>query len=90
VFKALVAQPHGDAEGTGAVVAHDDDGLIGIEFLVGSGGDLAHGHQEGILEVGRVEFPGFTDIEKERGIGLEALFEEGLGSDFRVKHSSPA
>jgi hypothetical protein len=30
VLKTLVAEPHGYGEGTGAVVAQDDDGLVGV------------------------------------------------------------
>jgi hypothetical protein len=30
------------------VMAEDDDGSVGVEFLVGSGGYFSHGHQEGV------------------------------------------
>src|ERR1700677_3039302 len=46
LLKALIAEPHRDAEGTGAVVAENDDGGVGVEFGVGAGGDFAHGHEE--------------------------------------------
>lgn len=46
VFEALLAEPHGDGKGAGSVVAEDDDGLVGVELLVGAAGDFAHGHEE--------------------------------------------
>ena len=39
VVEALIAEPHGYVEGTGSVVAEDDDGGVGVEFGVGAGGD---------------------------------------------------
>ncbi len=44
VVEALLAEPHGYGEGALAVVAEDDDGLVGVELGVGAGGDVAHGH----------------------------------------------
>src|SRR5271168_5138945 len=46
VGKALLAEPESDVEGAGSVMAHDDDWDVGIEFGVGAGGDIAHGHEE--------------------------------------------
>lgn len=34
VLKALIAQPEGDVERAGAVVAVDDDWLVGVELLM--------------------------------------------------------
>ncbi len=64
--EALIAQPQGDIEGTGAVVAHDDDGGVGIEFGMGAGGDFAHGHEERVGDAGGLVFPGFADVQQER------------------------
>ena len=86
VVEALLAQPHGDVEGASAVVAHDDDGLVGVEFVVGTGGDLAHGHEEGVGKVGGVELPFLADVEKDRGLGLLTKLGEVLGGDFGGKH----
>ena len=79
MVEALVAEPHGDVEGAGAVVAHDDDGLVGVEFGVGAGGDVAHGHEEGVGEAGGLVLPGLADVEQEGGVGLLTLLEEGFG-----------
>lgn len=86
MLEALVAQPHRDAERTGSVVAEDDDGLIRIKLLMGARGDFAHGHEERARQAGSVELPGFTDVEKERWIGVAALFCECLGGDLGIEH----
>ena len=33
-------------------MAEDDEGLVGVEFGVGAGGDLAHGDERGAGDVG--------------------------------------
>jgi hypothetical protein len=63
VGEVLVAEPHGDGERTLAVVAEDDDGLIGVEFGVGAGGDFAHGHQKRTGEAGKLKLDGLTDVQ---------------------------
>jgi hypothetical protein len=72
VFEALIAEPHGDAEGAGSVMAEDDDGGVGVELLMGAGGYFAHGHEEAVGEVGGLEFPGLADVQQKRGVGLLA------------------
>lgn len=62
VLETLLAQPHGDVEGAGAVVADDDDGLVGIEFVVDARGDLAHGDEDGVGDTGGLVFPGFAYV----------------------------
>jgi hypothetical protein len=84
VVEALVAEPHGYGEGTGAVVAEDDDGGVGVELLVGAGGYLAHGHEESAREVGGLVLPGLADVQKKRGVGLLALLGEGVDGDLGV------
>jgi hypothetical protein len=86
VFEALIAEPHGDAEGAGSVMAEDDDGGVGVELLVGAGGYFAHGHEEAVGEVGRLEFPGLADVQQKRGVGLLAELGEGLRRDFWLEH----
>ena len=81
VVEALVAEPHGYAERTGSVVAEDDDGGVGIEFLVGAGGDFAHGHEKGIGEAGGLVLPGFADVEEKSSMRSLALLGEGLDGD---------
>jgi hypothetical protein len=86
VIEALIAEPHGYRERTDAQVAHDDDGLIGVEFRVGPAGDVAHGHQDGVGKMCSLELPGVTDVQQERGIGLISELLEGFGSDLGVEH----
>jgi hypothetical protein len=86
VFEALIAEPHGDAEGAGSVMAEDDDGGVGVELLMGAGGYFAHGHEEAVGEVGGLEFPGLADVQQKRGVGLLAELGEGLRRDFWLEH----
>ena len=60
------------------MVAEDDDGSIGVEFGMGAGGDLAHGHEEGVGDAGGLVLPGFADVQEEGRIGLLALLGKGL------------
>jgi hypothetical protein len=62
MFKSLVAKPHGDGEGTSPMVAKNDDGLVGIEFLVSAGWDVSHRHQNGLRKGGGADFPRFPDV----------------------------
>jgi hypothetical protein len=62
IFEALIAEPHGDAERTCSVVAEDDYLLIWIEFRMGAGGDLAHGHEQRVGEGGGLVLPGFAHV----------------------------
>ena len=64
------------------MVAEDYDRSIGIEFGMGAGGDLAHGHEEGVRDAGGLVLPGFTDVQQEGRIGLLAQLGKSLGSDF--------
>jgi len=63
VLEALVAEPHGDVQGAGSVVAEDDDGLIGVKFLVSARRDLTHGHQERVGKAGGIELPWLANVE---------------------------
>lgn len=65
VIKALIAQPHGDGEGAHAVVAEDDDWLIGIKLCVGAGGDLIHGDKGGVGKGGGGKLPVLSDVKQE-------------------------
>ncbi len=62
VVEALDTQPHGDGKGAGAVVAEDDDGLVGIELGVSAGCDLAHGDEGGSGDGGGLGLPGLTNV----------------------------
>jgi len=86
VLKALITQPHRDAEGAGSVVAEDDDWGVGVEFGMGAGGNFSHGNEGGVGEVGGLVLPGFTDVQQERGIGLLAEGCEGFCGNFGLWH----
>lgn len=62
VVESLIAEPHRDGERPDSVMAEDDDGLVGVELLVGAGRDVAHGHQFRLGEVGGVSLPWFADV----------------------------
>lgn len=84
VCKALLAKEVGDAEGAGAVVAEDDEGLVfeGCKFFFEAGLEFVHGDEEGAIDVGFFEFVGAADVQKcWFGGGLEALLDLG-GVDF--------
>ena len=76
-FEALLAEPVGDGEGAGAVVAEDEEAVF-VELLVGAGGDFVHGDEDAGFDVGGLVFPGLADVEEEgRVVGGEEGF--GLG-----------
>lgn len=85
MVEALVAEPKGDGERALAVMAEDNDGGVGIELGVGAGGDVAHGHEEGVGELGDGELPRLTDVEEDGGGGCGAELGEGLRGDFGVE-----
>ena len=57
-----VAEPYGYVEGTRTVVAHDNDGSVGVELRMGARCDLSHGHEERTGEAGGLVLPGFADV----------------------------
>jgi hypothetical protein len=44
------------------VVAHDDDGGVGIELGVSARGDFAHGHEDGVCDAGGLVLPGLANV----------------------------
>lgn len=86
VLEPLVSKPHGDREGTGAVVAENDDRLVRVKLLMGSRGYLAHGHEQGAREGGGVELPRLADIQEEGRVRLLTLLGKNLYRDFGFKH----
>jgi len=82
--EALLAEPVGDGERAGAVMAHDGDGLIFVELVEGAGGDLVHGDVRGVGDVRGGVFPGLADVEEQWWVvGGELLFEL-VDGDFEV------
>ncbi len=86
LFEALRPQPHGDAQRAGPVVADHDDRLIRIEFRVRPAGDIPHRHKQGVVEMGGLKLPCFTDIQQERRVRLLQLLSEGLRVDLWIEH----
>ncbi len=84
-FEALLAEPVGDAEGAGAVVAEDEEAVVGVEFLVGAGGNLAHGDEGAALDVDGFPFPEFADVDDFGFAFVEQGFGVG-GGDFVIVH----
>lgn len=64
------------------MVAEDYDRSIGVEFCVGTGGYVAHGHEDGVGQFCGLVLPWFADVQQERSVGLLALIGEGLRGDF--------
>jgi hypothetical protein len=86
VLKPLVSKPHGDREGTGAVMTEDDDRLVWIELLMRARGYFTHGHEQRVGEGGGVEFPRLTDVQEEGRVRLLTLLGKDLCRDFGLKH----
>ncbi len=63
VVEALAAQPHGDRKRAGTVMAEDDGRLVGVEFSVGTGCNLAHGNANGPGDACRLDLPGIANVE---------------------------
>lgn len=69
------------------MVTQDDDRLVRIELLMGSGGDFAHRHQGGVGETRNLKLPGFADVQKE-GVGSRlTLCGELFDADLGRKHT---
>jgi len=86
MVKTLISKPHCDGEGTGAVVADDDDFLVGVELLVGPGGYVAHGHKDGAGQAGESGFPWLANVEQQGSVRTVALEGKNLRGDFGFKH----
>jgi hypothetical protein len=84
LVEALLAEPRGDGEGAGAVMAEHEDGRVFVELLVGAGGDVVHGEESAAFDVGGGVLPGLTDVEEEgRVFGGECSFEL-VDGDFEI------
>jgi hypothetical protein len=70
VIEALIAEPHGYAEGAGSVVAEDYDGGVGVEFLMGARCYFSHGHKQSAGKAGGLVLPRLADIQEDGSIGL--------------------
>jgi hypothetical protein len=63
-IEALLAEPVGDGQRTDSVMTDDDDVGVGVELLVGAGGNVAHGNVLCAVDFGSVEFPGLAHVEE--------------------------
>jgi hypothetical protein len=63
-------------------MAHDHDGSVRVEFCVGAGGYVTHGHEECARNAGGLVLPGFADVQQEGGVLLLALLGKGFGGNF--------
>jgi hypothetical protein len=86
VVKTLITEPHGDGEGTDAVVAKDDDLLFGVQLLMSPGGYVAHGHKDGAGQAGESGFPWLANVEQQGSVRTVALEGKNLRGDFGFKH----
>ena len=78
VFEALLAEPHRHVERTCTVMADDDDGGVRVEFLVCSGGNVAHRDKRGSREGCGAGFPWFADIKNDRLFRLLQMCGESI------------
>lgn len=93
VLEALLAKPHGDVERASAVMAEDDDRLIGVKLLMRASGHVAHGDERGARKRRGGGLPRLTNIQNQGLFGLFELSGEGVGGDFgreRHDHRIPA
>jgi hypothetical protein len=83
--ESLLAQPVGDAERTRAVMAQDEQAVVGVQFLVRARRYVAHRHQQAVFYMRGFVFPRLADIYQ-----LDfAFFEEDLcvlDGDFIIVH----
>ena len=64
LFESLLPQPYGHIHRAHTVMAHDDDVIFRIEFLMRSRWYVAHGDQLGSRHLRGLEFPRLADIEQ--------------------------
>lgn len=86
LLEALLAEPHGDVQGTGSVMADNDDGPIGVELRVSARGDVAHGHKGGARNGGGLCLPRLAHIEQKGRVGLLEQMGQGVDGDLWRKH----
>jgi hypothetical protein len=86
VVKTLITEPHGDGEGTDAVVAKDDDLLFGVQLLMRPGGYVAHGHKDGVGKAGEGGLPWFANVEEQGSFRTLTLNGKNLCRNFGFKH----
>ena len=73
LLKALLPQPRRHMEGAHPVMADRDDALFRVKFGVSAGRYIPHGHAHATMEKRNLCFPGFADIEENKGRSIRAL-----------------
>ena len=86
MLKTLVAKPYSNIQRALAVMAEHCDVLLGVEFLVHAGGDVAHRHVDAGFNVGRCVFPRFANI-KETGFVFAKECRRIDWGDFKIDHA---
>ena len=86
VVEALVAEPHGDGEGTDAVVAHDDDRLVGVELAWARDGNSPMGirSESGRLAVSNSQ--GSRTSSRSGGLGCLRNWRKASAVIFGIEH----
>ena len=68
-------------------MAEDGEVFFGIEFLVGAGWDIAHGHEGAGFDVGGGVFPLFADVDEACLVFAEKS-DCVCGGDFVFEHEN--
>jgi len=84
LLEALIAEPDGYGERTGAVVAKDEDGGVFIELFEGAGRDFVHGDEGCAFDVGGVVLPLLTDVEEDGWLWGGEVLLELVDGDFEI------
>ena len=63
-LKSLLAEPVRDAQGTGSVMAEDEQAVVGIKFLMCARRNIAHGHQQATIDLCGCVLPGFANVDQ--------------------------
>ena len=70
------------------MVAQDDDGSVGIEFLVGARGNFVHGDVYGIGQRGRGYLPRFANVHNVRCLTFALQRGKFSDGDLERQHLS--
>src|SRR5580658_3786881 len=86
-FVSLLAEPVGNRQRPDAVMAHDHDVIVRVEFLVSPRRDVTHRNVLRPFDAGRLVFPGLANIEQRKCFSALPQRLDLAGRDFEV-HSS--
>ena len=83
-FESLLAEPIGDRQRSDSVMAHDDDMVVGIEFLMSARGHIAHGNVFLSLDARLLPLGRFPHIEEREGFTPLLKRFDLAGRDFEI------